>query len=358
VAGCATGEEAFSIAISLQEYLNETGAAFPVQIFASDISQSAIEKARTGRYLENITADITHDRLTRFFTKIQGGYQINQNLRELCVFSRHNMFDDPPFSNLDLISCRNMLICLESVQGYILRLFHYALKPTGFLMLGESEAMASNDLFAAADREHRIYVKRESAQRLHLLSGSTRGGGRGAGAGASVPVAQELWDIADVRIEVDRILLSTYSAACVVLDEDLEVIEIRGNVSPYLTLPPGKMRFNLAKLIPNTGLFLEVEKLVQQTRENGEAARQERILYERDGNVSELAMETVPLKARQKGLVLVLFEPSPGAAKRETQPPAENPKEDIRDRQLFRLKQQLADAKQRFPSGDGRARVG
>ena len=180
VAGCATGEEAFSIAISLQEYLNETGAAFPVQIFASDISLAAIEKARTGRYLENIAADITHERLNRYFTKIEGGYQIDKSLREMCVFTRHNLIDDPPFSKLDLISCRNVLIYLGSVQKDIIPLFHYALKPDGFLMLGASEAAASGDLFSVADREHRIYAKRETARRPHLFPAGGRGSRRNA----------------------------------------------------------------------------------------------------------------------------------------------------------------------------------
>ena len=193
MAGCATGEEAFSIAISLQEYLSETGAAFPVQIFASDISLPAIEKARTGRYLENIAADVTHERLNRYFTKIEGGYQINKNLREMCVFTRHNLIDDPPFSKLDLISCRNVLIYLGSVQKNILPLFHYALKPAGFLMLGASEAAASGDLFSVVEREHRIYAKRETARKPHLfhagrprLTPGPAGGRRRAGAGCGI----------------------------------------------------------------------------------------------------------------------------------------------------------------------------
>jgi two-component system CheB/CheR fusion protein len=194
VAGCATGEEAFSIAISLQEYLNETGAAFPVQIFASDISQAAIERARTGRYLENIAADVTHERLNRYFTKVDGGYQINKNLREMCVFTRHNLIDDPPFSKLDLISCRNVLIYLGSVQKDILPLFHYALKPAGFLMLGASEALASGGLFSVADREHRIYARRETARKPHFSHAGARGSRRGAPAGSvSAAPARELW---------------------------------------------------------------------------------------------------------------------------------------------------------------------
>ena len=181
VAGCATGEEAFSIAISLQEYLSETGAAFPVQIFASDISQPAIEKARSGRYLENIAADVSPERLNRYFTKIEGGYQINKSLREMCVFTRHNLIDDPPFSKLDLISCRNVLIYLGSVQKSIIPLFHYALKPTGFLMLGASEAAASGDLFSVADQQHRIYAGGRRARKPHLFlagGGARRRAGR------------------------------------------------------------------------------------------------------------------------------------------------------------------------------------
>jgi two-component system, chemotaxis family, CheB/CheR fusion protein len=351
VAGCATGEEAFSIAITLQEYLNEAGAAFPVQIFASDVSLAAIERARTGRYLENIAADLSHERLNRHFTKIEGGYQINKNLREMCVFTRHNLIEDPPFSKLDLISCRNVLIYLGSVQKDILPLFHYALKPTGFLMLGASEAAASGDLFSVADREHRIYAKRETARKPHLFHAAARGSHRGAPAGsASAAPAPELWDGVDVRKEVDRILLSKYSPAGVVVDEDLEVLEIRGKASRFLTLPLGKVSFNLMKLIPDTGLFLEVEKLIQQALKSGERTRQERVPYEHDGSAGSLNVEVVPLDASQKRSILVLFEPVPGAAGRETEPPDAPPEADTRDRQISRLKQQLADAKQRFLS--------
>jgi two-component system CheB/CheR fusion protein len=352
VAGCATGEEAFSIAISLQEYLDETGAAFPVQIFASDISLAAIEKARTGRYLENIAADLTLERLNRYFTKIEGGYQINKKLRETCVFTRHNLIDDPPFSKLDLISCRNVLIYLGSVQKTIIPLFHYALKPAGFLMLGASEGAAASDLFSVVDGQHRIYAKRETARTPHLFPAGARASRRvtPASSNAAAPPAPELWGGVDVRKEVDRILLSKYSPAGVVVDDDLEVIEFRGNASPYLTLPIGKVSFNLMKLIPDTGLFLEVEKLIQQAWKSGEPARQERVPYEHDGSAGGLNLEVVPLASTQKRSTLVLFEPVPGAAGREAAPPDAPPQGDTRDRQISRLKQQLAEAKDRFLS--------
>ncbi len=351
VAGCATGEEAFSIAISLQEYLNETGAVFPVQIFASDISMAAIEKARTGRYLENIAADLTHERLNRCFTKIDGGYQINKSLREMCVFTRHNLIDDPPFSKLDLISCRNVLIYLGAVQKDILPLFHYALKPAGFLMLGSSEAAASADLFSVVDREHRIYSRRETARKPHPFPAAARASRQAEPArGASTEPPQALWSHADVRKEVDRLLLSKYSPAGVVVDEDLEVIEIRGNAGPYLALPVGKVSFNLVKMIPDTGLFLEVEKLIRQARQSGEPARQERVPYGRDGSAAELHVEAVPLDTSRKRAILVVFEPVREAEAHHAAPPGAPLDGDARDRQISRLQRQLDDAKERFLS--------
>src|ERR1035437_2376851 len=243
VPGCATGEEAYSIAISLAEYLSQTGASFPVQIFGSDISMQAIEKARAGRYLENIIADMSTERLNRYFTKSDGRYQINKNLREMCVFTRHNLLTDPPFSKLDLVSCRNVLIYLSSVQKHVISLFHYALRSNGFLMLGVSETAALPELFSLVDPEHRIYAKRETARKPYPFrsgSGAAFGGGQAEKKTAAEPPV-ELWNVGDVRQEVDRILLSRYSLAGVVVDEELEVLEIRGKASTFLSLPAGKV---------------------------------------------------------------------------------------------------------------------
>jgi two-component system CheB/CheR fusion protein len=346
VAGCATGEEAFSIAISLQEYLNETNATFPVQIFGSDLSAAAIEKARTGRYPENIASDVSMERLNRFFTKIEGGYRVNKNLREMCVFARHNLIDDPPFSKLDLISCRNVLIYLGKVQKDILQLFHYALKPKGFLLLGSSETGAPEALFSVADREHRIYGKREVVKKPKLFHAPGSRRGTVAGSTPQASVRKPLWDGADVRKEVDRILLSRYSPSGVLVNEDLEIIEIRGKASPYLTLPAGKVSFHLAKLIPDTGLFLEVEKLIQQVRTTGEPARRERVHCDRDS--SDLNLEAVPLDAGQTTTVLVIFEAVPRGDEIATSRLGTPPEGSSEERQIGRLKQQLADVRQRL----------
>jgi two-component system CheB/CheR fusion protein len=345
VAGCATGEEAFSMAILLQEFLSETGAAFPVQIFASDISAAAIEKARMGKFSENIAADMTPPRLNRCFSKIDGGYQINKSLREMCVFTRHNLIEDPPFSKLDLISCRNVLIYMGAVQKDILPMFHYALKPGGFLMLGASEGAAADDLFSVADREHRIYARRETARRPRGFPPPVAAARKPA-----PPAVPEVSGGVDVRKEVDRILLSKYSPAGVVVDEDLEIVEIRGNAAPYLALPVGKVSFSLMKLIPDTGLLLEVEKLIRQARQSAKPARREFVPYGRDGTAALLHVEAVPLDAHRKGAVLVLFEPAREAAGSQAPPPEAVVEGDPRDRQIATLQHQIAEARERFLS--------
>ncbi len=350
VPGCATGEEAFSIAITLSEFLSETGASFPIQIFASDISEQAIDRARAGKFLENIAADISPERLNRCFTKIDGHYQINKDLREMCVFTRHNLLTDPPFSKLDLVSCRNVLIYLASVQKNIIPLFHYALRPSGFLMLGASETAAFPELFTLVDRTHRIYSRRETTRTQYpFRTGSGAAFGGVHGRNKSAEPAVETWDELDVRQEVDRVLLSRFSPAGVVVDDELEVLEIRGKAGEFLSLPAGKMSFNLLKLIPETSLFLEVEKLVHQVQRTGESARQERISFDRNGQSEEVSVDVVPLRARQKNALLILFEPLPpvGAAAAQAAP---SPSEfgELKDRQIARLKQDLTDARQRF----------
>jgi two-component system CheB/CheR fusion protein len=356
VPGCATGEEAYSIAISLQEYLAETGAAFPVQIFASDVREDAIEKARGGKYLENIAADIGPERLNRFFTKVPDGYQIGKALRDLCVFSRHNLIDDPPFAKLDLISCRNVLIYLGAVQKDIIPLLHYALKPNGFLMLGQSETVGLDDMFAVLDRDHRIYAKRETAGRPHRLHTRARASRPGPDAGKTAAKAplKEIWDGADLGKAVDRVLLSKYSPAAVLVDEAMEVLEIRGDPSPFCRLPMGRASFHLLKLIPDTGLFLQIEKLVRRAAESGEAARAARVPYECQGAIREVNIEVTPLDGNRGRALLVLFDPAP-SGEEPVAPPAENlpDREEAivaRDRQIAKLRGEVAESRRRLLS--------
>ncbi|HWD98050.1 MAG TPA: chemotaxis protein CheB, partial [Bryobacteraceae bacterium] len=162
IPGCSTGEEAYSVAMSIQEFLFETGVNIAAQIFGTDLSDRALERARAGLYPESISADVSADRLRTFFTKVNGHYQISRNIRDMCIFARQNVTKDPPFSHLDLLMCRNLLIYLgPGLQKKMMKVFHYALKPSGFLVLGISESIGgSSDLFSPIDRTLKIYTRK------------------------------------------------------------------------------------------------------------------------------------------------------------------------------------------------------
>ena len=162
---CSTGEEAYSIAIVVMEILGERAANTPVQIFATDLSELAIAKARLGLYTRNDLIDISPRRLQRFFTKVDGSYRIVKTIRDLCVFAPHNIFKDPPFSRIDFISCCNLMIYLDNIlQKKIIATFHYALNNSGYLMLGKSETIgASGPLLAQVEKKFKIYSRKKDA---------------------------------------------------------------------------------------------------------------------------------------------------------------------------------------------------
>src|SRR5581483_3354279 len=162
VPGCATGEEVYSLAIRLHEFIEQHGLPLALQIFGTDISEPALERARHGVYSDGIIENVSEARLRRFFVKTDGSYQINKMIRECCVFARHDVTRDAPFSRLDVISCRNLLIYLEpKAQRKVLPTFHYALNPTGLLMLGSAETTAAaSDLFTVVDKTHHIFGRK------------------------------------------------------------------------------------------------------------------------------------------------------------------------------------------------------
>jgi two-component system CheB/CheR fusion protein len=168
VPGCSTGEEVYSIAISLMEYLAEKDAdAVAVTLFGTDVSLSAIEKARAGKFDTSIENDVSEAHLQRFFSRLADGYQIRKEVRERCVFAKHDATRDPPFSTLDLISCRNLMIYFNTaLQERLLPIFHYALREPGFLVLGVSETTRQYPGFVALDPKHKLYARTTAAPRL------------------------------------------------------------------------------------------------------------------------------------------------------------------------------------------------
>jgi two-component system, chemotaxis family, CheB/CheR fusion protein len=311
VPGCASGEEVYSIAICLYECLADQVNDRSIQIFGTDLSDAAIEHARAGNYLENISADVSTERLRRFFTKLDDHYQIAKSIRDLCVFAKHNLIRDPPFSRLDLISCRNVLIYLDqALHRRVLSLFHYALKPHGFLVLGPSETIGQSvEFFEYLDSRHRMYVRKDVAERASLALDTgdslTR---QQAGISPSTGLSGQ-FDLDRMLKESDRLLLTRYAPACVLVDADLKILQFRGETSVYLEHPPGPATLNLQKLA-RPGLLVALSTAISEARKEGAPVRREGISLEARGETREMSLEVIPIRAPETDApcYLILFE--------------------------------------------------
>ncbi|MGH9437340.1 MAG: chemotaxis protein CheB, partial [Terriglobia bacterium] len=308
VPGCSTGEEAYSIAICLMEYLQSMKGPRPaVQIFGTDIDDAALRKARAGIYPENIA--VSPQRLKRFFVKLEHGYQVNKTIREMCIFSKQNVFADPPFAKLDLISCRNLLIYLESeLQKKVIPLFHYALRPRGFLMLGSSESVGAEfaELFDLVDRKQKIYARNPAkTQTLFSLSTPVRY--------TEQPLLNRKAEDAGTRFDLEKsvnhILLSRLTLPALLVDNQMHTMEFRGNVDPYLELSPGKASLHLAKLV-REGLMLHLRAAIDQARKENLPVRKDGIQFKSNGQLREVSLEVVPVRGPALGEIyfLALFQ--------------------------------------------------
>ncbi len=318
VPGCATGEEVYSLAILLLEYLGERAGHVPIQFFATDISERALAKARLGLFQGNIAADVSPARLRRFFTKVTGGYQVNKAVRELCIFAKQNVAKDPPFSSLDLISCRNVLIYLNPVlQKRVMPIFHYALKPNGFLLLGGSETTSGfENLFGPFDRKHRIYAKQAAAARPVVdFSVSDYPAGEPEAPRQSVVPERPAFDI---QREADRMLLGRFAPASVLINEHMEILQFRGHTGPYLEAASGSASLNLLKMA-REGLLMELRSAIHKARKKGVPIRHEGLRIKSNGETRSVNLEVVPIKSGMRERhFLVLFQetdqPAPSEA--------------------------------------------
>jgi two-component system CheB/CheR fusion protein len=314
VPGCATGEEVYSIAIRLVEFLGERAIATPIQIFGTDVSDTAVERARTGIYLASITAEVSPERLRRFFVKLNDHYQIAKSIRDLCVFARHDATRDPPFSRLDLVSCCNVLIYLDqALQRHMLSLFHYALKPHGFLLLGLSEGVGQGaGLFELVDKRRRLYVAKAVPGRrgLPLELGEAASPARHDAGRAAAPAMLEA---ERMQREADRVLLARYAPACVLIDEELNVLQFRGQTAPYLEHASGPASLNLRKLAP-PGLLIALGPAMQEARRTGAPARTASVRLETREGVREVSLQVSPFQVPDAELrgYLVTFEEAGG----------------------------------------------
>ncbi len=353
VPGCATGEEAYSIAISIAEYRERAGVTHPVQIFATDITPTAIATARAGIYPARIAEDVSAERLERFFVRAGDSFQVGKALREMCVFAEHDLANDPPFSKLDLISCRNLLIYLPALQPRIFGIFHYALLPNGFLLLGSAEtALFSSDLFAPVDGGARIFARRDVARPRPSSPASRRS--------ASAPGGDDREPRAAVgrgstrltlRAQADRMLLARYVPAAVIVDRQLEVIDVRGDVGPYLQFRPGKLGAGLLRMARRSGLSSRLAAVLRESQERGAVVRAEQVPVTLGDREATVAIEAVPLGAGETALTMVLFEPDSAADDRPAAgaaDPSATALLEARDQQIRDLRRELADIREQI----------
>ncbi len=250
VAGCSSGEEVYSLAICILEYLTGKPEEPSIQIFGTDASEQNIQRARAGVYPEAIAAEVSPERLRRFFFKTDKGYHVVKRVRDLCIFARQNLCYDPPFSRMDLISCRNVLIYFGStLQRQIIPTFHYSLRQDGLLLLGSSEAIREfGDLFALLDRKGKIFTKigssatRPFADRLAPLFSPDLPGNTIPGE------PTEQWGDLELQRAMDRIILARYGPPAVVINERLEILQSRGNTSSFFEIPQGTATFHLSRV--------------------------------------------------------------------------------------------------------------
>ena len=273
VYGCSTGEEAYSIAMAFMEYCRNRDTDVPMQIFATDVNETAIERSRAGIY-SKATTDVSPERLRRFFTEVDGHYQINKAIRDMCVFAKQNLITDPPFSHMDLVSCRNVLIYLDAVtQRRIIPMFHYALKAQGLLMLGASESIGGSTDFEPVDQKYKIYRKKPAAPRFDFvkLPGIERLTSEHSPSRRNPAKIDVLDGDTYAQREADRILLSNYRPAAVLINKDMEILQYRGPVGTYLEPASGKATHNLLKM-SRSGLLLPLRKVIQEATRTGRTA--------------------------------------------------------------------------------------
>jgi len=343
VAGCSTGEEVYSLAIRLFEFLGDRARKTPIKLFATDVSEHALEKARAGKYPASIAADVSAERLRQYFIQTETGYQIQKSIRDLCVFARHDMTRDPPFSGLDLISCRNVLIYLGPLlQKRVMPVFHYALSERGFLLLGGSESIgALTDLFAAVDSQQKIYSKKPTAGRVLLdFPGNNLPPGL-----MPVPLDRAGGAISGMEIqrEADRVVLAQYAPVGVVVSEDLEILQSRGQTSPYLSLSPGVASLNLLKMARD-GLLLVLRSALEEAKQTNAPTLRTGIRVRSAGESPAFDLRVLPITIGKQRCFAVLFEEPTASATTVVEQPARAEPE--YERQVAQLQQELTGTKE------------
>lgn len=318
IAGCSTGQKAYSIAICLHEFLEKHSQQIKIQIFASDISEKAIKKARAAVYSKADVEPFTAVQLKKYFSKTSEGYQLLKFIGDLCVIAPHNFLKDPPFAKMDLITCRNVLIYMDNfLQQKAFATFHYALKENGFLVLGKSESVgSSSDLFNQMIKSEKIYMRKQASSRFYPFSAEFE---RNEAPTNARKASKVLNTQTDFQKSAESVMLAK-APASVVINAQLEIVHIHGNVTPYLMVPQGKPTHNIVKMA-REGLGFELRNAVHKATKEKKTIAIDNILvkthfenadnhdnFSRKNEQSLVTIEIIPLLDTVEPHFLVRFE--------------------------------------------------
>ena len=346
-AGCSTGEETYSLAITLLEYLSQNNLDTPVQIFGTDASDQSIETARMAVYPETLLADLSQERLRRYFVKVDRGFQVSKRVRDTCIFARQNIASDPPFSHIDILSCRNVMIYFnQALQRQVMLTFHYALEPGGYMLLGMSEGLRDyGDVFNTVDRKNKIYLKTGATLPVHyepprsLAVAQANGGIRPP----VVEIETTIWPELELQRAADRIVLARFGPPGLIIDERMNVLQSRGQMSPYMDLTPGAVSWNLLRILRD-GVANEVRQAAQRAiRDNVPASEIASIIGEK--GEQQIQIDVLPISSattRPRSFLILFQEMEKGPATKSVELTPQPPLTvDEKERLIAQLRQDL-----------------
>lgn len=341
VPGCSTGEEAYTLAMVFREAVEalKPKASFVLQIFATDLDRDAIDKARHGVFPPNITADVSPERLKRFFTKEDHGYRVRREIREMVIFAPQNIIMDPPFTKLDLLSCRNLLIYLTAeVQKKLMPLFHYSLTPGGLLLLGSAETVGSStDLFASVSAKARIFKRTETVQRpVQVEFPASFKVGKPFGPESAQPAKPSV----SLQSLADQLILRSYAPPTVLTNDKGDIFYISGRTGKYLEPAAGKANWNLFAMA-REGLRYELATAFPKALKQKESVLLHALKVGTDGGTQcvDVSVQRLDEPGPLHGLVIILFTDVAMAADTHTsKTPAQNARLTASERELQRVR--------------------
>ncbi|MGN6550634.1 MAG: CheR family methyltransferase, partial [Pararhizobium sp.] len=343
VPGCSTGEETYSIAMLLREQMGKNHGGPKLQVFASDIDERALEVARIGRYPASVAENVSPNRLRRFFSREDGTYRVNSELREICLFSPHNILRDPPFSRLDLISCRNLLIYLGAdLQERVIPLFHYSLRDGGYLFLGSSENITRHGrLFSTIDKANRLFQKRpRTGNRLPEFPLTAR---------VRVPQVNRVRDTnarASFEDMAERELLERYAPSYVIVNDTGDLIHSSSGTGKYLELPRGAPDHNIFTMA-RSGLRLNVRSALSQAIGTGRISMQKDVSVGTNGGRQTIDLIVQPLRRDGDTVYMLVFRDK-GVVRPEKEPDHHEPDDDLLGGNVRQLEDELRSTKERL----------